>query len=105
MVNGDDVFAVTARVVPRAALDPDRLLWVTRDLLVHDALVNVTPLQLELLEREARRLHHYVVMLKDRNDPWGEWFESDIEGTYDHCYSQVRVGSLDMHFDIQIVEA
>jgi|13_taG_2_1085334.scaffolds.fasta_scaffold342556_2 hypothetical protein len=56
-------------------------------------------------DREARRLHFYVVMLKDRNDPWGEWFESDIEGTHDHCYSQVRGGSLDMHFDIQIVEA
>ena len=48
---------------------------------------------------------HYIVNLKDRNDPWGEWFESDIEGTYDHCYSQVRGGSRDMHFDIQIVEA
>lgn len=57
MVDGDDVFAVAARVVPRAALDPDRLLRVTRDLLVRDALVNVAPIQLELLEREARRLH------------------------------------------------
>ena len=55
-------------------------------------------------DRKARRLHYYVVMLKDRNDPWGEWFESDIEGNHDHCYSQVRLGSLDMHFDIRIVE-
>lgn len=56
-------------------------------------------------DREARRFHFYVVMLKDRDDPWGEWFESDIEGNYDECYSEVRECSLDMHFDIQIVEA
>ena len=46
----------------------------------------------------------YVVNLKDRDEMFGEWFESDIEGSYDHCHSQVRVLSLDMHFKIQIVE-
>ena len=55
-------------------------------------------------DREARRLHQYVVNLKDRDDPYAEWFESDIEGSYDHCHSQVRVLSLDVHFQIQIEE-
>ncbi len=47
---------------------------------------------------------HYVVNLRDRDEMFGEWFESDIEGTYDHCHSQVRVLSLDVHVKIQIVE-
>ena len=53
---------------------------------------------------EQERGYHYVVNLKDRDDPFAEWFESDIEGTYDHCQSQVRMLSLDVHFQIQIVE-
>ena len=48
---------------------------------------------------------YYIVNLKDRDDPFGEWFESDIDGTYDQCCSQVRAESLDMHFHVQIVEA
>ena len=53
---------------------------------------------------EQERGYYYVVNLKDRDDPYAEWFQSDIEGTYDHCHSQVRVLSLDVHFQIQIVE-
>ena len=56
-------------------------------------------------DREARRLHQWVVMLKDRDDPWGEWFESDIEGTYWDCDAQVQDESLEKHFLIEIVEA
>tara|TARA_A100001391_G_C4817852_1_gene210414 strand:- start:262 stop:450 length:189 start_codon:yes stop_codon:yes gene_type:complete len=47
---------------------------------------------------------HYVVNLKDRDDMYGEWFESDIEGSFDDCQSQVRELSLDKYYKIQIVE-
>ena len=47
---------------------------------------------------------HYVVNLKDRDDWRDAWFESDIEGSFDYCQSQVRKLSLDEHFQIQIVE-
>ena len=47
---------------------------------------------------------YYVVNLKDRDDPYAEWFESDIDGNYDQCYSQVRKQTLDKYFQIQIVE-
>ena len=57
MVDGDDVFAVSAQDFPRTALDPDRLIRIMGDLLVRDALVYVTPLKLDLLERKARRMH------------------------------------------------
>ena len=60
---------------------------------------------LDMLEALAKeRGYYYVVNLKDRDDPYAEWFQSDIEGTYDHCHSQVRVLSLDVHFQIQIIE-
>jgi len=48
---------------------------------------------------------HYIVNLLDRTQPEAGWFESDIDGTHDQCYAQVRALSLDMHFDIQIIEA
>jgi hypothetical protein len=48
---------------------------------------------------------YYIVNLLDRTQPEAGWFEFDIEGTHDQCYAQVRALSLDMHFDIQIVEA
>ena len=47
---------------------------------------------------------YYVVNLKDRDDLYGEWFASDIEGTYDQCHAQVNRLSLHGHFHIQIVE-
>ena len=46
----------------------------------------------------------YVVNLKDRDDMYGEWFESDIEGSFDQCQSQVRELDLDKYYQIQIVE-
>ena len=48
---------------------------------------------------------HYVVNLKDRDDLYGEWFETDIDGTYDQCHAQVNRMSLHSQFHIQIVEA
>ena len=63
MVDGDDVLAVSARIVPRAALDPDRLLRVARDLLVLDSLVFIAPVHLYLFEREARRLHEFLIAI------------------------------------------
>ena len=48
---------------------------------------------------------HYVVNLKDRADLYGEWFETDIDGTYDQCHAQVNRMSLHSYFHIQIVEA
>ena len=47
---------------------------------------------------------YYVVNLKDRDDWRDAWFESDIEGSFDDCQSQVRKLSLNEHFKIQIVE-
>ena len=47
---------------------------------------------------------YYVVNLKDRDEMYGEWFESDIEGSFDDCQSQVRKLSLDKYYKIQIVE-
>jgi hypothetical protein len=51
-----------------------------------------------------QRGNRYVVNLKDRNDPYADWFESDIEGAYDYCHSQVRLLLLDSLFQIQIRE-
>ena len=56
-------------------------------------------------DREARSQHLYMVYLKDHDDPYAEWFESEICGTHHHCYSTIRSMSLDMHFKTQIVEA
>ena len=50
-------------------------------------------------------MEHYIVNLMDLDDPYAEWFESDISGTHEHCQSQIRSLSLDMHFKTQIVEA
>ena len=47
---------------------------------------------------------YYVVNLKDRDDWRDAWFESDIEGSFDDCQSQVRELELDKYFKIQIVE-
>ena len=47
---------------------------------------------------------YYVVNLKDRDDLYGEWYESDIDGTYDQCHAQVNSLSLHNYFHIQIVE-
>ena len=47
---------------------------------------------------------YYVVNLQDRDDPYAEWFESDIDGNYDQCYSQVWKEGLEKYFEIQIVE-
>jgi|TARA_A100001518_G_C1175424_1_gene25383 hypothetical protein len=47
---------------------------------------------------------YYWVALGDRDDPFGGWFDSGIEGTYDQCCSQVQAESLDMDFDVQIIE-
>tara|TARA_R100000234_G_scaffold14170_1_gene7823 strand:+ start:271 stop:459 length:189 start_codon:yes stop_codon:yes gene_type:complete len=47
---------------------------------------------------------YYVVNLKDRDDMYGEWFESDIGGSFDECQSQVRELALNKYYKIQIVE-
>ena len=47
---------------------------------------------------------YYIVNLKDRDDPFAEWFESDIDGTYDQCDAEVADMSLHDHFHIQIIE-
>jgi len=48
---------------------------------------------------------YYIVNLLDRTQPEEGWFESDIDGTLDQCWEQVRALSLDLHFHFQIVEA
>ena len=48
---------------------------------------------------------YYIVNLLDRTQPEEGWFQSDIDGTYEHCQSQIRSLSLDMYFKTQIVEA
>lgn len=73
------------------------------DLFDHDEFHAVYDLA-DQVETEQERGYHYVVNLKDRNDPYAEWFQSDIEGTYDHCHSQVRLLLLNALFQIQIVE-
>ena len=47
---------------------------------------------------------YYVVNLKDKDDSFAEWFESNIDGTYDECYAEVGNQSLDGHYHVQIVE-
>lgn len=51
---------------------------------------------------------NYVLMLclraKNLTDCCGEWFESDIKGTHDHCESFMQGGSLDEHFHVRLVE-
>ena len=46
----------------------------------------------------------YQVNLRDRADRESGWFYSEITGTHDHCYSQVRTLSLDLHFEVRIVK-
>ena len=44
----------------------------------------------------------YQVELRDRADRESGWFDSEITGTHDHCYSQDRTLSLDLHFEVRI---
>jgi hypothetical protein len=44
----------------------------------------------------------YQVELRDRTNRESGWFDSEITGTHDHCYSQVRTLSLDLHFEVRI---
>jgi len=57
------------------------------------------------LGKKAMKADYYIVNLLDRTQPEEGWFQSDIDGTHDQCYAQVRALSLDLYFDIQIVEA
>lgn len=51
---------------------------------------------------------NYVLMLrlraKNLTDCCGEWFESRVKGTHDHCESFMRGGSLDKYFHVRLVE-
>ena len=49
---------------------------------------------------------HYTVNLRDQDDFWGEWFKTDICGTYDECLAEVHEHKLwKHHYIFAIVEA
>ena len=65
---------------------------------------NIKQLRAEVRADVRRPGSYNWVMLRDRDDPSGGWFDSLIEGTFEQCEEEIANQSLHDDFDVQIAQ-